>query len=374
MDFELSDDQRLLSDSLARLFAEQYGFDRRREVSATALGWSRAMWERFAELGLTGLGIPEAFGGYGGGPVETMLVMEAMGRALTLEPYLGTAVLGATAIRAAGSADQARVLLPKIAEGGLLLAWAHGEEAARHDQAYVATTARRDGGGFRLDGVKAMVPHGGDADLLLVTGRVCGDPGAEEGLGLFLVDASAPGLLRQGFRSIDGTAAADLVLSDVQAEALGVPGQAWPAIRAVIEAGIAAVCAEAVGAMEAAHALTVDYLKTRSQFGRSIGSNQALQHRAAEMLVQLEQARSMAILAAVAMTDPEPRTRALDLSRAKLIVGRAARFVGQHAVQLHGGIGLTEEYAAGHYLRRLTVIEQMFGDSNHHLALLADAA
>jgi alkylation response protein AidB-like acyl-CoA dehydrogenase len=373
MDFDLNDEQRILCDSLGRLLGDNYTFETRRAIAATETGWSRAVWGQFAAMGLLGLIVPQRYGGYGGGPIEVMLVMGTFGQALTMEPYLPSAVPAATAVRIAGTDAQAAAILPALVDGRHILAWAHAEAEARHDLSYVTTTAHRGVAGWRLNGNKVLVAHGMDANRLVVSARVSGAADAEDGLGLFLVDADMPGLFRSGARGIDGTPIADLLFSDTAAEPLGAPGAGWATIRAVTETGIAAVCAEAVGAMNAAHALTVEYLKTRSQFGQLIGTYQALQHRAAEMLVALEQARSMAMLAAMMVEETDLRERALNLSRAKLIVGRSARFVGQQAVQLHGGIGMTEECAVGHYLRRLMTIEQMFGDSVHHLGLLADA-
>ena len=368
MNFDLSDDQRLLADSLARLLADRYGFEWRR--AAELDGWSAAMWRSFVELGLPGLPFAEAEGGFGGGAADIMVVMEASGRHLVLEPLLGVLVLAATALRHAASDAQREVWVPAIAEGVLIPAWAHAEASARHELAHVATTARQDGEGWRLDGTKTAVLHGADAGLLIVSARVSGPVDAPDGLMLFAVEGEAAGLERVGYQMQDGRLAADLVLDRVRAEPLA--GDAWTTIEAVQQAGIAASCADALGTMEAAQALTIDYLKTRKQFGRTIGTNQALQHRAAEMLVEIELARSMTLLATASLDEPDARQRALDLHRAKLVVGRAARTVGQQAVQLHGGIGVTEEYQVGHCLRRLLVFEQMFGDTASHLALLAE--
>lgn len=368
MNFDLSDDQRMLGDSFNRLLADRYGFDRRRLFEQE--GCDPELWAAFAKLGVLGLPFAESDGGFGGDAVDVMLIMEACGRALVLEPYLGAVVLAGTALRRIGTAAQRAKWIPEIAAGTFVPAWAHHEAAARHVLSLVQTTAVDHAGQWRLDGSKTAVLHGSAADMLIVSARMAGAEDSEGGLGLFSVSLDEPGLVVRPYRLQDGRMAADLTLDDVAGELMD--GDGWAAIQAVTEAGVAAACADALGAMETAHALTVDYLKTRQQFGRTIGSNQALQHRAAEMLVELEMARSMTLLAAMMLDEPDPAERALNIGRAKLIVGRAARFVGQQAVQLHGGIGVTEDYQVGHCLRRLLVFEQMFGDTAHHLSALAE--
>ena len=372
MDFDLSDDQRLLADSVTRLTADRYGFEARKGYLKDPAGWSPAMWAHYAELGLLGLPFAEEHGGYGGGPVDVMLVMQEFGRALALEPYLATVVLGGTALQLAGSAAQQAAVLPAVAEGRVKLAFAHGEREARYDLPFVRTTAKRSAGGWVLDGAKSVVFHGDSADRLVVSARVAGDDADPAGIGLFLVDADAAGLARRGYTLRDETRAAEIALHDVAAEALGEPGAAFGVITRVVEAGIAAMGAEAVGAMEAMHAMTLEYSRTREQFGRPIGTNQVVQHRLAEMLMSMEQGRSMAMLAAMSVTEPDPAERARSISMAKVGYGQAARFVSQQTIQLHGGIGMTEEYAAGHFFRRCLVIEHSFGDTAYHLARLAD--
>jgi pimeloyl-CoA dehydrogenase small subunit len=375
MDFEVSDEQRLLRDSFDRLLADRYGFAQRRQYLAEPEGWSRGLWRQYAELGLLGLPFAEDIGGFGGGAVDIMLVMEAFGRALALEPYLAAVVLGGTALRLAGSAAQQRAILPRVAAGEAILAFAHGERQARYDLADVLTTARPKGRGWVIDGGKSVVMHGDNADRLVVSARSAGDRDDPDGVSLFLVDPKANGVARRGYPLRDGTRAAEISLSGVEVEAsamLGEPGTAFPVIECVVEAGIAAVAAEAVGAMEAMHAMTLEYLKTRRQFGKPIGENQVLQHRAAEMLIALEQGRSMAMLAAMTVDEADAALRAHNISMAKVGVGQAARFVSQNAIQLHGGIGMTEEYAVGHYFRRVMVIEHLFGDTAHHLSRIAD--
>jgi pimeloyl-CoA dehydrogenase small subunit len=375
MDFELTEEQRLLRDSVDRLVADHYAFDKRRAYLAEPDGWSRALWAQYAELGLLGLPFAESDGGFGGGPIEVMLVMEAFGRVLALEPYLATIVLGGTALRLAGSEAQKSAILPQIAEGKLILAFAHSERQARYDLSDVLTTAKPKAGGWILDGAKSVVLHGDCAQLLVVSARTSGERDDPHGITLFLVGAAANGVARRSYPMRDGTRAAEISLSDVEIgedAVLDEVGAAFPVIERVIEAGIAATAAEAVGAMETMQGLTLDYLKTRQQFGRPIGDNQVLQHRAAEMLMELERGRSMAMLAAMMVEEPDAAERAHNIAMVKVGVGQASKFVAQNAIQLHGGIGMTEEYAVGHYFRRCMVIEHLFGDTAHHLSRLAE--
>jgi pimeloyl-CoA dehydrogenase small subunit len=375
MDFDLTDEQRLLRESVERLLADHYGFDKRRAYLAEPDGWSRDLWAQYAELGLLGLPFPEDYGGFGGGPIEVMLVMEAFGRVLALEPYLATVVLGGTALRLTGNEEQKSAILPQIAEGGLILAFAHGERQARYDLADVLTTAKPKGGGWVLDGAKSVALHGDSAQHLVVSARTAGDRGDSDGITLFLVDAAANGIVRRSYPMRDGTRAAEISLSAVEVsveDVLGEVGAGFPVIERVVEAGIAATAAEAVGAMQAMQEMTLEYLKTRTQFGRPIGQNQVLQHRATEMLMELERGRSMAMLAAMMVEEPDAAERAHNIAMAKVGVGQASKFISQNAIQLHGGIGMTEEYAVGHYFRRCMVIEHTFGDTAHHLSRLAD--
>ena len=371
MDFEFTEEQRLLRESLDRLLGDSYEFAQRKTYLAEPDGFSRTTWAQYAELGILGLPFSEEQGGFGGGGVEIMVVMEALGRVIALEPYLATVVLGGTALRLAASKAQQEALISKVVDGSLRLAVAHGERQARYDLADVVTTAKKSGASGRLDGAKSVVVHGDSADRLIVSARVSGDRHDLEGIGLFLVDPGASGVARRGYPMRDGTHAADIALSGVEAEALGEPGAALPVIERIVEAAIAATSAEAVGAMETMLNMTVEYLKTRVQFGRPIGDNQALQHRATEMMIAMEQGRSLAMLASVMVDDEDAVQRAHDLSTAKVGVGQSARFVSQNAVQLHGGIGMTDEYAVGHYFRRCMVIEHSFGDTGYHLSRLA---
>ncbi len=374
MDFELSEEQRLLRESVSRMLAGAYDSEKRKRYAGEAAGFSRALWQKYAELGLLGLPFEEKYGGIGGGAVETMIVMESFGRMLVVEPYLATVILGGGLVRLGGSDALQAAVLPKIASGDTLLAFAHAERQARYDLADVATMARKDGSDFILDGEKTLVLNGDSADRLIVSARLSGSRRDPAGIGLFLVDATAKGVTRRGYPAIDGRRAAEISFSGVRVAAeavVGEPGKAFALIEHVTDHAIAAVCAEAVGAMDALHANTVEYLKSRKQFGVPIGNFQVLQHRAADMLVALEQARSMALFAAMMADDPDADARRQALSAAKVQIGRSGRFIGQQAIQLHGGIGMTMEYSAGHYFKRLTAIDTLFGDADHHLTLLA---
>lgn len=376
MDFDLDEGQRLLRQSVDRLIAEEYDFEQRKRYAEEPPGYSLARWAQYAELGLLGLPFPEALGGVGGGAVETMIVMEAFGRGLVLEPYLATVILGGGALRLAGSAAQQQALIPELAAGKLRLAFAHGERQARYDLADVVTTAKPAGGGFVLNGDKAVVLHGDSADRLIVSARTAGGPREAKGISLFIVEAGAPGVAIRGYPTVDGLRAAEITFREVKLPPdalLGPRDEALPVIEAVTDLGIAAIAAEAVGAMGALHALTVEYLKTRRQFGVPIGTFQTLQHRAVDMLVAWEQARSMAYLATMMAGAEDATERRRALSAAKVQVGRSARFVGEQAIQLHGGIGMTMEYKAGHYFKRLGMIDTLFGDADHHLAFVAAA-
>jgi pimeloyl-CoA dehydrogenase small subunit len=374
MDFSFSEEQLLLKDSAERLIADRYGdFERRKLYQQKPGGWSEAMWQDFAGMGLTALPFDESLGGVGAGAVETMIVMEAVGRALCLEPYLASVVLSGSALRAGGSDAQKETLIPALGRGERVMSLAFGERQSRYDLFDVATTARANGAGYVLDGQKSVVLHGDSADSLIVSARTSGNRRDRSGISLFILDAETPGLEIHGYGAQDGQRVAEITLSGVHAPTdamLGAPDAGLPILEAAIDNGIAALAAEAVGAMAGLHDLTVDYLKTRKQFGIAIGSFQDLQHRAVNMLIALEQARSMAMLAAM-MVDAPAAERSRAMSAVKVQINRSARLVGQEAVQLHGGIGMTMEYKAGHYFKRLTVIESLFGDTDHHLALLA---
>jgi pimeloyl-CoA dehydrogenase small subunit len=374
MDFELSDEQKLLKDSVARLLGDCYGFEARKRY--TQEGFSRAMWAQYAELGLLALPFDEKYGGIGGSAVDTMLVMEAFGRALVIEPYLATVVLSGSLLRHGGNDTQRDTYLPKIVTGEVTMAFAHSEPQARYALSDVKTAARTDGDGYILDGAKTLVLHGDSANAFIISARISGQQRDTSGLALFIVDAGAGGLTRRGYTTTDDQRAAELTLANVRVPAdaaLGISGGVYPLIEKVIDIAIAAQCAEAVGAMSVMHEMTVDYLKTRKQFGVPIGNFQVLQHRAAEMLIALEQARSMAMLAAITAEDEDAAARRKAVSAAKVQICNSSRLIGQQATQLHGGIGMTMEYAVGHYFKRVTAIAAIFGDAAHHLDMLAKA-
>lgn len=375
MDFQLTDDQRLLNDSVERLLAARYAFDRRKRYAAEPGGWSREIWGAFAELGLLGLTLPEEHGGFAASPVETMLVMESFGRHLVLEPYLASVVLAGGLIVAAGSAAQKAELLPRLASGELVGAFAHGEPEARYETAHVATRARRDGGGWVVDGAKSFVLHGDAAGVIVVSARIAGHSADRDGVALFLVRADAPGLTVAGYPTREGLRAADIRLDGVRVadgDVLGRPGEALPLVEKAMAAGAMASCADAVGAMQAAFDMTAAYLKTRKQFGAPLASFQALQHRLVDMMVALEQARSITMYATMKLAE-DAGDRDSAVSAAKYVVGKAIRRISQEAVQMHGGIGMTDEYVVSHLFRRLSGMEKYFGDTDFHLGRLAAA-
>ncbi|MBP0623774.1 acyl-CoA dehydrogenase family protein [Cupriavidus consociatus] len=377
MNFELNDEQRALQESLRRLLAKQYTFEKRRVYAESTTGHDEHTWEKFAELGLTALLVPEAFGGFGGGARDLLPVMQELGAALSLEPLLASNVLAAAALRLTADNATCAEVLPQVATGKRRLAWAHNERAGRHSALWIESTATNTGKQWRINGNKASVIGAIFADQLIVSARIRGAPDEEVGCALFLVDANGEGVDSRHYRLVDDTSATDISLQYAEAVPLTDPmdcKRADSAIEGTQALGIAAVCAEMVGASQAALTLTIEYLNTRKQFGRVIGENQALRHRAAEMLVSLELAKSMAIAAAVAVDDPADESAKLDLHRAKYSVARHARAVAHGAIQLHGGIGMTEEYAVGHYLRRIHVLDQLFGDGDTHTAKLASLA
>ena len=377
MDFDLSSEQSQLKDGVERLIAATYpSLEARQALIKEPQGFSAKGWAQFAEMGLLGIPFGEEEGGFGGGPVETLVVMEALGKGLALEPYLSTVVLGGGAVRLAGSAEQKEKIIPAIVDGSLRLALAQTEAQARYDLNDIATTARKVEGGYLVDGRKSVVLNGDSADLLVISARTAGERRDADGISLFLVPANAPGLRVTGYPTQDGGRAAEIALGEVrvaETDLLGEEGKGLPVLQRLAEYAIAALAAEAVGAMTALHALTVDYLKTRTQFGTPIGNFQVLQHRAVDMLIAVEQARSMAYYAAMMVESADASERAAALSAVKVQVNRSCRLVGQEAVQLHGGIGMTMEYIGAHYFKRLTMIESLFGDTPFHLRRVAAA-
>jgi pimeloyl-CoA dehydrogenase small subunit len=376
MDFELSPEQELVRDNVARLLNDRYGFEARKTHQASPQGWSEALWKDYAEMGLLGAPFAEEDGGFGGGAVETMIVMEQFGKALALEPYLQTVVLCGALLKHGASEKQRAELIGAIAAGDLRLSFAQMEEQSGYDLNDVALSAAGDGGGgFVLNGEKTLVGQGDSANKLIVSARVNGERRDRNGIGLFLVDANAHGLTRRSYPTQDGQRAAEISFADVRVaphDVLGAPDGALPVIERAVDETIAALAAEAVGAMSEALTMTVDYLKTRKQFGVTIGSFQALQHRAADMTVALEQARSMMYLAAMMAGEENAAERAKTMSAVKAQIGRSAKFIGQQAVQMHGGIAMTYEYKVGHLFKRLTMIDSAYGDADVHIRRLAE--
>jgi alkylation response protein AidB-like acyl-CoA dehydrogenase len=374
MDFTFTPEQKLFKENVERFIANEYAFNQRCAWARSELGFSREHWARFAELGWLGVGVVEEYSGLGGSAVEQAILMEAFGRGLVVEPYLTTAVLGAALLHHGGSAQQKQTLLPAIAAGESLIAFGFAEGQSRYHLADVTTTAREDGGGFVLSGAKSVVFNAASADRIVVSARTGGASRDDHGISLFVIKRQAPGLVLRAYATIDGGRAVELTLNDVRVGADAVVGKidnALPLIERVIDAGIVAVCAEAIGIMAALCEATLDHLKTRQQFGRPIGEFQVLQHRMVDMYVACELSRSMAYMAAVKLDDANAVERQRAASAAKVQIGRAGRFIGQQAVQLHGAMGMTDELAVGHYFKRLTMIESTFGDVDYHLQRFA---
>ncbi|WEJ74867.1 acyl-CoA dehydrogenase [Pseudomonas sp. PSE14] len=369
MDFKLTEEQQMLQDTAARLVRDAYGFEQREAYRRGELGFSADFWRQLGELGLTGVSLPEAYGGFGGG-VDSMLVHTELGRGLCLEPYLQSVVFAGGLLDQLGSDAQKDQLLTQVASGELQLAVAFEEPQSHYELNTVATRAEPVNGGWRLSGRKVAVIGGHSAGLILVSARVAGGEHDQQGIGLFLLDPAEAGVKRRVYPTADGFKACELFLDGafVSAEhVLGEPGQAFDALRYQQGRAIAAQCAEAVGAMEATCELTLEYLKTRKQFGVTIGSFQVLQHRMVDMRAELDQASSMAILAACVADQPDSAERSRALAAAKYIVTRAGRFIAEQCIQLHGGIGLTDEYLGSHYAKHLVMISHQFGDDDHHL-------
>ncbi len=376
MDFDLSEEQRLLKDSVDGLLADSYDFDQRKKYAKENGGWSKTVWNKLAEQGLLGLPFSEEDGGFGAGAVETALVMESLGKALVVEPYLATVVLGGGFLRHGASAEQKAAHIPSIIDGSKTLAFAQLEKNSRYDLADVTTTAKKKGAGWVIDGEKFVVLHGETADTLIVSARTKGSQRDRSGIGVFLVPANAKGVTVKGYPTQDGLRAADIRFEGVEVgadAAIGDPENGLPLIERVVDEARIAMCAEAVGAMDESLKSTVEYLKTRKQFGVAIGQFQTLQHRAADMFVALEQARSMSIFATMASDFEDAKERSKAVAAAKVQIGKSLKFVGQQAIQLHGGVGMSMELKIGHYFKRLTMIESTFGDTDYHLRRVSEA-
>lgn len=374
MDFNFTEEQQLLADTVKRFVREDYTFEQRREILKSPEGWSREVWGKLAELGLTALNVPEAHGGLNAGPVDTMLVMNALGEGLVVEPFLSAAVLTPALLARLGDDKTAAELFEGIVSGERIVIVAHQEARARGEVQYVATRAEKSGEGYVLDGQKSVIAHGGAADELLVTARISGQPGDRDGVSVFRVDPKAAGVTVKSYATIDGQRAADIELTSVKLAAdrrVGAEGKAFAAVEAAHDIALSALCAEAVGIMKAINATTLDYTKNRKQFGQPIAKFQVLQHRMADMFLHAEQATSMSYLAAIKCVEADSVERRRALSAAKVVIGQAGRFVGQQAIQLHGGMGMTDELMVSHHFKRITAIDLILGDTDFHLQKFA---
>jgi alkylation response protein AidB-like acyl-CoA dehydrogenase len=366
VDFSFTDEQQMLLDSTRRFVADHYGLEQRRQIAASTDGFSREAWQQFAELGLLALNIPEQDGGLEAGPIGTLLVSMALGEALVVEPYLSSAVLATRAISQLGSPQQRSEWLPRLAAGEWIIVLAHEEGASRHEATAIDTHATHTENGWVLNGCKSVVYHAPMADLLLISAQIDGPDDQE--VGVFAIPRDFAGVTLHTYTTVDGQRAADVKLEKAEVPASArMGGNVGVQLQAVLDYGLTALCAEALGALDKLLSTTIEYSRTRVQFGVPIGRFQALQHRMADMLTHLELARSMAYLAASRCTGDDPVERAATLSAAKVIVGQAARFIGQQAVQLHGGMGVTDELSVSHYFKRLLAVELRFGSTDFHL-------
>ncbi|OWJ60619.1 acyl-CoA dehydrogenase family protein [Paraburkholderia caledonica] len=367
MNFQHTEDRRMLADTLNRFVSEQYRFETRDRIARSPQGFSPDLWSRFAELGIIGALFDEANGGFGGGGFDIAVVFESLGRGLVVEPFLDTLIVG-QAVARSGNAAQ-RAVLGELIDGSRIAALAHGEPGGHYELSRVTTRAQREGNAWQLNGAKAVVQHGEHAALFLVSARTVGDEDSEEGISLFLVPRDAAGVSVRGYPKIDGGRAAEVTFDNValsEESLLGAEGTGFPTLEYAIACGVLALCAEAVGAMDVAKDYTLDYLRTRKQFGVAIGSFQALQHRMADMLLEIEQARSAVINAAAAL-GAQRTVRERAVSAAKYSIGRIGALVAQECIQLHGGIGMTWELPLAHYAKRLVMIDHQLGDEDHHL-------
>ncbi len=369
MDFSLSDEQSMLAESVARFIDNDYDFQSRQQIAEGGVGYSRELWQTYAELGWTAVPFAEHDGGLDGGPIELILMMEQFGRGLVVEPYLATIVLAGGALRRAASAEQKKKWLSGIIEGRTQAALAFTEPQARFEISDVATKADANGNGFILNGQKNLVLNGSNADLLIVPARTGGARSDENGITLFAVAADSAGVDRKDYATVDAHHAADISLKDVHVDAgsiLGEVGRGYATLQAVIDEATLAVCAEAVGILRTMHDKTVEYAKNRMQFGVPIGTFQALQHRMVDMLMACEQTHSLLLWAAMLNADGDADARK-SISALKYQIGTAGRTVAQEAVQIHGGMGVTWELDISHYFKRFTAIELLFGNADFHL-------
>ena len=369
MDFAFTEEQTLLRNSVQKFVQNAYPFDTRRAIVKSESGWKRENWKQFAELGLLGAPFTEEQGGLGGGPIETMIIMEEFGRGLVVEPYLGTVVLAGGFLRHGGSKAQKEQLIPEIVEGKRVFAFAFAEPQGRYNFADLQVSAKKSGAGYTLNGHKAVVIGAPWADTLIVTARTSGGQRDEKGVSVFLVDKKAKGVATRDYPTVDGLRASEVTFENVSVGADALIGQAdngLKLVEQVTDEGIAALSAEAIGAMKVLNDTTVEYCKTRKQFGVPIGKFQVLQHRRVDMFMNYEQSVSITYMVTLKLGESETE-RKKAASAAKVQIGKAGRFIGQNAVQLHGGMGMTDELNVGHYFKRLTMIDTMFGNVDHHL-------
>ena len=372
MHLEFTDEQRLLAESAQKFFADSYDLPKRRARMASPDGFDRALWSEMAELGWLALRVPERLDGLGAGPVECAVMAQAAGRALAVEPLIPSAVMGAAALDLGGSSD--RELAGQLATGEAIFTLAHGEPRSRNSLTRVITSATADGSGYTLSGEKAVVAFAGAATHLVVTARTAGSVSEAAGITVFLVPADADGVSVRTYPTVDGMRAGDVTLNNVSVGAdavLGTVDDGHALLQGIVDEGLVALSAEAVGAMEYLHEATLEYARTRKQFGRTIGSFQVIQHRLVDMFVVLELARSMTLIAAAGMQDSPPAERSRLASTAKAKAGEAIALVGEDAIQLHGGMGMTDELDVSHYFKRITMIDTTLGDTDFHLRRLA---
>jgi alkylation response protein AidB-like acyl-CoA dehydrogenase len=372
MDFSYSDEQKLIKEQVEKFVQNDYSFETRNKILKMDGGFDRSIWQQFAELGWLGVPFSEEDGGFGGGAIETALVMEAFGNGMVVEPYLSTVVLSGNALAFAGSSEQKAELLAGIIGGELLMSVAYAEAKSGYNLANVGTSATKAGENYTISGEKVVVLGGESADKLIVSARTSGGNSDEDGISLFVVDAKAAGVEVRGYKTMDGGRAANISFNNAPAELLGEEGEGFAVLDRVIDYGIVAASAQALGEMNSSFQKTLAYMKTREQFGKAIGSFQVIQHRMVDMFTHVESSRSMLIMSSMKVASSDITERKKAVSGAKVYIGNAARAVAQDAVQLHGGIGMTEELDIGHYFRRLTLFCSIFGSTNHHLKRFAD--
>jgi len=369
MDFSFTEEQSMLRDTVASYLQDKYDFETRRGIIKSEAGWRPDYWKAFAEeLGILGAPFSEELGGLGGGATENMIVLEEFGKALVVEPYLGTVVIGGGFLKHSGYAG-ASDLIGKIIAGEVITAFAYAEPQGRYNWADLKTTAKKDGSGYVLNGHKAVVTGAPWATHLIVTARTGGGQRDAGGISVFLVDKNAKGVVLRSYPTVDGQRASEVFLENVSVPAdalIGAEGAGLPLVEKVLDEATVALCAEAVGVLRKLHEGTLEYTKQRKQFGQPIAQFQVLQHRMVDMFIQVEQSVSMTYMATIKL-DEAGDERAKAISAAKVQIGRACKFIGQNAIQLHGGMGMTDELAVGHYFKRATIIEGLFGSVDHHL-------